>query len=237
LAAADDCAEYVSVMALIGSGIGASLEHFPTLSSLWDTSYGKALVVKIALLLCAMLLAAVNLARTKPRLQAAGRGDPVRGESAAVLLRRMVTGEVALVCAAVFAAAVLTSLAPPARALGSVGHGTAHVGPGPVRTVVTQNGYRLEFRIDPNRVAVPNTFAVKITRGGRPVTGADVTATLTMLDMEMGQQGYHLADMGRGNYRRAAPALVMVGHWGLLFDIRPPKSHPLNVFFLDRAQG
>ena len=41
---------FVSVLALIGSGIGASLLHLPTLASLWKTSYGQALLVKIALL-------------------------------------------------------------------------------------------------------------------------------------------------------------------------------------------
>jgi copper transport protein len=228
---------FASVMILIGSGVWASLEHLPTLSSLWQTSYGKALVVKIALLACTMLIAAVNLARTKPRLQAAGRGDSKLGPSAAVLLRRLVTFEVVLVVAAVFAAATLTSLAPPAKALGSIGHASAHVGPGPVRTVVTQSGYTLAFNVDPNRAAVPNTFAVRINRDGQPVSGADVTATFTMLDMEMGQQAYHLQDMGGGNYRRAAPALVMVGHWGLSFDVRPPHGQPFNVLLLDRAHG
>jgi copper transport protein len=227
---------FFSVMVLIGSGIWASIDHIPTLASLWQTSYGKAIVAKVALLACALLLASVNLARTKPRLEASGRA-PGLGASAAVQLRRLVTGEVVLVAAAVFAAAVLTSLAPPAKALGSIGHASAHVGPGPVRTVVTRNGYRLEFGVDPNRAAVPNTFAVRITRAGRPVRSADVTATFTMLDMEMGQQAYHLQHTGGGNYRRAAPALVMVGHWGLSFDVRPPDGQPFSVLLLDKARG
>ena len=33
---------FVSVLALIGSGIGASILHMPTLASLWQTSYGQA---------------------------------------------------------------------------------------------------------------------------------------------------------------------------------------------------
>ena len=45
---------FVSVLVLIGSGIGASLIHLPTLSSLWQTSYGQTLLVKIGLL-CAAL--------------------------------------------------------------------------------------------------------------------------------------------------------------------------------------
>ena len=69
---------FVSVLALIGSGIGASLIHLPTFSSLWQTSYGKTLLVKIGLLVGALLIAQVNLLRTRPRL-AASRDRPELG--------------------------------------------------------------------------------------------------------------------------------------------------------------
>src|ERR1700704_3749678 len=100
---------FASVVALIGSGIGASLIHLPTFSSLWQTSYGQALLVKIGLLSVALMLASVNLLRTKPRL-AAYRERPELGPGAAVLLRGLVSGETLLVAAAVVAAAVLSSL-------------------------------------------------------------------------------------------------------------------------------
>ena len=118
-----------------------------------------------------------------------------------------------------------------------MGKAAAHVGPGPVTDVVQQNGYRLAFHVDPNRAAVPNSFAVEITRGGKPVRGADVTATFAMLDMEMGQQGYHLAEIRPGLYSHDAPALVMVGHWGLSFEIQPSGGQPFTVLLVDRAAG
>jgi copper transport protein len=219
----------VSVLVLIGSGTGAAVFKLPTLAAFWQTSYGKTLLVKIGLLAAALVLAGVNLLRTKPLLT--GRG------SGAVALRRLVGGEALLVAGAVFAAAVLSSLAPPSKALAEVGKATARVGPGPVSNVVTRNGYRLAFRVDPNRAAVPNSFAVSISRGGKPVRGADVTVTFAMLDMEMGQQAYHLSETRPGLYQRAAPALVMVGHWGLSFRIQPPGGQPFDVLILDHATG
>jgi copper transport protein len=33
------------------------------------------------------------------------------------------------------------------------------------------------------------------------------------------------------------PSLVMVGHWGLSFDITPPGKSPFTVLFVDRANG
>ena len=59
-------------MALLASGVVASYLHLPTLASLWNTSYGKTILVKAALLAVAMLFGAVNLLVTRPRLAAAG---------------------------------------------------------------------------------------------------------------------------------------------------------------------
>jgi copper transport protein len=75
---------FVSVLVLIGSGVGAALIHLPTFATLWQTSYGQTLLVKIGLLSAALLLAAVNLLRTRPRLTAY-RDRPELGPGAAVL--------------------------------------------------------------------------------------------------------------------------------------------------------
>jgi copper transport protein len=219
-----------AVLALIATGIGASILQLPTLASLWQTGYGQSLLVKIALLTGALLLAAVNLRKTRPRLLA--------GHAAAAdLLRRLVGGEVVVVVGAVFAAAVLTSLAPPAKAVADLGKPSARVGPGAVARAVEKAGYRVALRVDPNRAAVPNRFEVTLTRGGKPVTGAAVTAGFAMLDMEMGTQAYKLQETAPGVYGREAPALVMVGHWGLTFDVEPPGAAPFTVTILDKANG
>ncbi len=227
---------FVSVVVLVGSGIGASLIHFPTFSSLWQTSYGQALLVKIGLLGGTLLIAGVNLLRIRPRL-AASTVRPELGAGAARLLRSLVLGEVALIAGAVAAAAVLSSLPPPAKALASAAQATARVGPGAVTEVVNKNGYRLEFRVSPNRAAAPNTFSVKVTRGGRPVRMQSVLLSFAMLDMEMGVQTYQLPEVAPGVYQRDSPALVMVGHWGLSFEVTPPGQAPFKVIFVDRASG
>ena len=223
-------------MALVASGVGAAVIQLPTLSSLWETSYGQTLLVKIGLLSVAILLAAVNLLRTRPRL-AAFEVRPELAPGAAVLLRRLISGEVFLVVSAVAAAAVLTSLPPPAKALASTGDASARVGPGPVTEVVNKNGYKLEFHVQPNRAAGPNTFSVRVTRGGKPVRGASVITKVTMLDMEMGDQTYQFQEVSPGLYQRATPALVMVGHWGLSYEVTPPGGEPFTVLLVDRASG
>jgi copper transport protein len=217
-----------AVAALLVTGTIAAVLQLPTLSSLWQTGYGQSLLVKIALLLGALVLAAVNLLRSRPRI-VAGRDAPA--------LKRLVGGEAAAVVGAVFAAAILTSLAPPAKAVADLGKPAAKVGPGPVSETVRRDGYALALKVAPNRAAVPNRFEVALTSNGKPVEGARVTAGFAMLDMEMGTQSYTLDESTPGTYGRDAPALVMVGHWGLTFDVEPPGAAPFTVTILDKAGG
>jgi copper transport protein len=226
-----------SVLLLIASGTVVSFIRLPTLSSLFDTGYGQALVVKVGILVVALCLAAVNLLRTTPRLEAS-RGRPGLGESTVSTLRRLVGGEVGLVVGAVFVAGVLSSLAPPPKALGKIGQAEATVGPGPVTRTFAHGAYKVSVQIAPNRAAVPNAFAVKVTRDGRPVKNADVIAKFTMLDMDMTPQAYRLEQQQPAVYaKKSVPSLVMVGHWGVNFSISPPGERPFDVLLLDHAQG
>ena len=112
-----------SVLVLLATGVGAAVVHLPTVASLWQTSYGETIIVKASLLAGAMLVATVNLRRTKPRLQR----EPA-APAAAVLLRRLVGVEVVLVAGAVAAAAELSSLPPPPKALAGLGGAVVHSG-------------------------------------------------------------------------------------------------------------
>jgi copper transport protein len=227
-----------SVLAVIASGVGASILHLPTLATLWQTSYGKAILVKVGLLCLALVLGGLNFARTSPRLVAAHeRKDADLGASGAGLLRRNVTGEVLIVVGIVAAAMVLSSLPPPAKALGSLGAISAHVGPGTVNQTVHEGPYTVDIKINPNRAAAPSDFSITVKRGGAPVTGATVIQRFDMLDMDMQQQAYTLTEGPPGTYSRTAPALVMVGHWGLSFQVEPKGSAPFTVIVEDKAGG
>jgi copper transport protein len=228
----------VCVVLVIASGVAASIVHLPTLSSLWGTSYGQAILVKVALLACALVAGGINYARTVPRLAAAReRGDRTLAESGARLLRRNVGTEVVLVTATLLAAMVLSSLPPPAKALAEVGQASAHVGPGTVDRVIRHGPYTLHVRVDPNRAAQPSTFSLRLTQNGQPVTGARITLQFAMLDMEMGTQAYTLPERAPGTYVRTTPALVMVGHWGVSYEVEPRGGQPFTVIVVDHAEG
>ena len=217
-------------MTLIGSGIAASLFHLPTLASLWQTSYGEALLVKIGLLLAAMLLAAVNLLRTKPRLVARPADSASRPPGSCAGWSAVRSCSSPLQSSRPRCSRVSRPRRRPSRRSARPAHS---VGPGPVREV-SKNGYRLQFRVAPNRAAVPNAFCGRVTRNGKPVRGADVTASFTMLDMEMGSRPIASRRPRPGVYSHSAPALVMVGHWGLSFESAARRA---AVRRPDRRQG
>ncbi len=227
---------FVSVVLVGLTGVGEAIDHMPAVNALWETGYGQTILVKTGLLGGAMLIASGNLLRTKPRLAAAGR-RPDLATPAVGLLRTLVSGEVIVVAGAVFAAAVLSSLAPPPPAFALENSAVARVGPGRVAETVRRNGYVLQVLVSPNKAAAPDSFALRITRGGQPVRAADVTLTFNHLEMQMPQQEYQLKETQPGLYTRTAPALVMVGKWGLSFSVSSRSGPPLTALIVDEANG
>jgi copper transport protein len=227
---------FVSVLLLLASGIGATVVHMPLLAALWQTSYGVTVLVKAGLLAAALAFAAVNLLRAKPRLARAAEQIEL-GEPAARLLRRAIGGEAVLVAAAVLAAAVLSSLAPPPAALAAESSKLATVGPGRVSTVVRTDGYALQVLVSPNKVGVTDLFGLRVTKGGKPVRGAEVRLSFGMLAMDMGTLVYGLQETAPGLYTRRAPALVMAGRWSLSFAVTPRGGAPFSALVIDRTTG
>jgi copper transport protein len=227
-----------SVALLLATGTVATIDHMPALDALWDTGYGVAILVKIAILLVAMVVAAGNLLSTRPRLAAAGGGSGAGdGAAAAGLLRRLVAVEAVLVAGAVFVAALLSSLAPPPPAFAKQNAALASVGPGRVAQTIERAGYRLQVLVSPNKAAAPDSFALRITKGGQPVRHADVTLTFNHTEMQMPQQQYQLTETRPGIYSRRAPALIMVGKWALAFNVSPPGGPPFTALIVDEANG
>ena len=226
----------VSVVVLGATGVGEAINHMPAVNALWETSYGQAILVKAGLLGAAMLIASGNLLRSRPRLIAARRRPEV-GEPAARLLRGLVGGELVIVVGVVLAAAVLSSLPPPPPAFALENSAIAKVGPGRVAETVRHAGYVLQVLVSPNKAAAPDSFALRITKGGQPVRGANVTLLFNHLEMEMPTQEYQLTETQPGIYSRAAPALVMVGRWGLTFQVTPRHGLPFTALIVDQANG
>lgn len=117
------------------------------------------------------------------------------------------------------------------------GNASVAVGPGPVTTVLSARPFRLELRLTPNRATLRGTISVRLLKGGRPVNGARVKLTFSMLDMDMGRLSGLLPQTASGTYAHAGPVLGMGGHWGLRFDVAPPGAAPFSITVVDRMDS
>ena len=132
---------------------------------------------------------------------------------------------------------VLTSLlvfhGTPARALQTE---RVAVGPGPVSKVVGRYGYRLAFRITPNKGGlIRNDFAVRITRRGRPIR-ANVFVRFTMSAMAMPSLTLRLRQTTGGVHRAHGMKLTMFGRWDIRYHIEPPSGRAFDVVLSDRVR-
>jgi copper transport protein len=92
----------VAVLLLAGTYLG--IARLPAAPDLWETTYGRTLLVKLALVGLALTWGAVHHFLVRPRLE---RGAPVPG------LRRSLLGESTVAVAVLLVAAVLVNSPPP----------------------------------------------------------------------------------------------------------------------------
>lgn len=95
----------VLVAVLLLAGTYLSIVRLPSVSDLWSTTYGRALLVKIGIVCVALLWGAFHHFVVRPRLE---RDDAPRG------LRRSLVGESTVAVLVLLLAAVLVNARPPA---------------------------------------------------------------------------------------------------------------------------
>ncbi len=130
----------------------------------------------------------------------------------------------ALTTAALLAAATPAAAARP-------------VGPGPVQVVVPAGQYTVAFHLTPNLASRTGTISVSLRRDSRPVAGARVWMTVTMLNMNMGGFTVQLPERTSGTYTRMFPVVGMSGRWGFRLDVRPAHGRAFSVALADRMLG
>ncbi len=101
----------VAVIVIVVTGTVSAIDRLPTLSDLWSTAYGWALVAKIALLVPLIGFGAYHRYRVLPDLETPGQRT--RDFSR---LKRSAGAEVAVMALVLVAAGALTTLAPPSPA-------------------------------------------------------------------------------------------------------------------------
>lgn len=221
-----------SVAVIIASGIYQTLRLIGGWSAFTDETWGRALLIKLALFVPLLALAAFNLLVVRPRLAGlAGRLDQSAREAAARLragFRRAVLAEagVAVVILAVVGVLIGNS---PSKATGLTPSG-------PFRPFVldaSAEGLRGRLVLSPGRIGL-NRFDLTVTAdSGEPlVSGTEVVLRITTLDQDTGISEAKTEALGGGRFTATGTYLSTVGLWEIAGLVRRPSADEVKLSFV-----
>jgi copper transport protein len=199
-----------AVAVLLVTGLVQAFFEIRHLDLIFTTAFGRAVFIKLVLLLVLIGLGALNRQRTIPRLQAAARARATPGADG-VVLRRTLRGEVALIAAVLVVTGALAGYAPANTTASGPFSATTRIGP-----------QELQITVDPARVGANEVHLYLID----PKTGAqldsakevDIAASLPAKGIgKISEEGIKA---GPGHYVVANLALGVAGIWLVTVTVR-----------------
>ncbi len=189
----------VTVLVLFATGVFNAWLEVGTPAALLSSAYGQSLLVKLALLVPLLAIAAVNLLHIRPRITAGDAGVPRR-------FLANVRGEIMVAALLLLAAALLTTLPPAAQ----------QPRPAPVEVSRQAGELRVSLRVDPVWVGVSRFRVTLADENGAAAEARQVVLTFTMEGMNMGRTNVTLAPHGAGVYEAEGfyvgmPGIAQIG--------------------------
>jgi len=210
----------ISVAGLALTGVYSSSLQIGSWDALWNTLYGRALIIKLLIALPMIGLGALSLLIITPRIKRAAT-DPTSPPRLADRFRRMVTSEVVLGVVLVLSVSVFTSL-PPARSAS---------GPSELNAVADVDDLNIALDITPGRVGV-NTFTVNVTSNGQPVDNAkSVEARFTPANSNFVPSQAQLIGQGHGTYAIKGAYLSLPATWQVQISVRRDNHYDAYADF------
>jgi copper transport protein len=192
-----------SVAALIASGTAQSIVHLRSFGDLLDTAFGRAVLVKIIILVALVGLGALNRRRSLPRLRAAAASGATPGAVGRVL-RTTLRAEVALVVVVLGVTAALVSYPPPSA-----------ISAGPFSENARTGPLEVELTVDPARTGA-NAVHIYLFRAadGAPFAATEeLTLEARMPSKGIGPLTATVHRAGPGHYVADALTLAPAGTW------------------------
>jgi copper transport protein len=196
-----------AIVALVAAGAVQAWFHLGSVGAFFDTTYGWALVAKIALLGVVVVLAYGN----RRRVARLGDGGSPR---VAAALRRSMRSEVALAVLVLGATATLVRAAPPAT-----------IASGPVIRELDLGPMRIQMDIEPATVG-PNDYHLYLfeRRSGAQVDRVkELTIRLVQSDRGIGPITLRIPRKGPAHYELRNSALGVAGTWEARVTARVSK--------------
>jgi copper transport protein len=200
----------VSVTALLIAGVVSGFLEVRSWAALWETTYGRLLLAKVALVLPVLALGAFNNRVSVPRLHT--------GVATALERRRFLratAAELTLVAAVVAVTAVLVA-EPPAKA-----QAAAEAESGPVSRDAFVHPFEIDVTVDPGRTG-PNEMHVYLLNHltGQPAKVAEVRLSASLPAAGLGPLRLRAVPAGPGHVLVPAATFPLAGLWTLRLDIR-----------------
>jgi copper transport protein len=204
-----------SVVALVATGLVSGFLEVRSWQALWDTTYGRLLLVKVALLVPLLALGAFNNRVSVPRLRSA-----VADHTARRGFTRAVSAELALMLVVVGVTAALVA-EPPAKAQavasGSVSR-EGRIGP-----------YEYSVSFDPARAGPSEMHVYVLARSGQPAAVDEISVSATLPEVDLGPLALDLAPAGPGHVTGVAD-LPLAGDWVVRLDARKGEFDEWSAF-------
>jgi copper transport protein len=197
------------VLALTATGVTQALIQINAFSELWNTPYGRAVLVKVGLILGLILgligLGAVNRRRTVPRLQRLADDGATPG-AAGLLLRRTLRAEVAAIAVVLTVTGALAGYAPAKT-----------IATGPVQVTSTVGPAQLSLDVDPAQVGANDIhiYLLDPKSGAQYAKVKELTVTATLPSKGIGPLSLQVQDTGPGHWTIPAAILGAPGTWTL----------------------
>jgi copper transport protein len=191
------------VIALVAGGVIQGIVYIGPLSDLVETAFGRAVLIKAALLLALVSLGAVNRQRLVPALRRlADRGE--RLGRAGLLLRRTLRAEVALIVVVLGVTAALVSYAPPGGATAGPASGSLELGPA-----------SLEYTVDPAEVGrnEMHLYLFDAVDGTQFTEAKELRVDLALPEKQIGPIEAELRRAGPGHYVAPGNPFGVAGEW------------------------
>jgi copper transport protein len=194
-----------SVVVLVASGLIQSYAHVRSLDNLVHTGFGRAVLVKMGLMVGLIALGAYNQRGLLPRLKQLARGG-LSPYKTGIALRRSLRAEIALLAVVIGVTAALVSYAPSVATGGGSGPFAATKELGPVQ---------MQMTVDPARAGGNEMHLFFINaRDGSQFTGTkELTVLLRLPDKGIGPLKPKPQKAGPGHYVLPAVDFVPAGDW------------------------
>ena len=196
---------FVAVSAIVVSGTVQAWRQLRGFDALFDTTYGRVLIVKV--LLFAAMIAAAALSRSWVRRRQADQSD---GNAPTLRALRLSVGVEVVVAVLVLAVtALLVNTIPGKDAVSPTFAAELH------GSVVL-----LEVEVDPAKAGLTDVHLVTRTHGGEPLEAVDVSAGLSLPARDVPTIPLELEAQGGGVYVAVDADIPFPGRWTLAVDVR-----------------